>query len=433
MRVVDLIRKKRDGYALTPEEIAFLIRGYTRGEIPDYQMAAFLMATVWRGMTLEETLALTEEMVRSGYTLDWSHLPEAKVDKHSTGGVGDKTSLVLTPIVAAAGVRVPMISGRGLAHTGGTLDKLESIPGFRVQLPVEATRRVVEQVGAVLVGQSEELVPADRKLYALRDVTATVECLPLIVASIMSKKIAEGLDALVLDVKVGKGAFMKTETEARDLAERLVDVGRRLGKRVRALITDMNQPLGRAIGNALEVIESVETLKGRGPEDLRTLSLELAAHMLVLGHQATSLEEARERAERLLHSGAALEKFRQIIEAQGGDPRIVDDYTRLPQARGRWEYRADAEGVLVEAHAERLGLASMLLGAGREYVHSDIDHAVGLVLHKKVGERVARGDALCTLYYNSEERLQRAVEYVRAAFIVGPSAPPPDPLIKAVV
>ena len=318
MRVVDLIRKKRDGYALTPEEIAFLIRGYTRGEIPDYQMAAFLMATVWRGMTLEETLALTEEMVRSGYTLDWSHLPEAKVDKHSTGGVGDKTSLVLTPIVAAAGVRVPMISGRGLAHTGGTLDKLESIPGFRVQLPVEAIRRVVEQVGAVLVGQSEELVPADRKLYALRDVTATVECLPLIVASIMSKKIAEGLDALVLDVKVGKGAFMKTETEARDLAERLVDVGRRLGKRVRALITDMNQPLGRAIGNALEVIESVETLKGRGPEDLRTLSLELAAHMLVLGHQATSLEEARERAERLLHSGAALEKFRQIIEAQGG-------------------------------------------------------------------------------------------------------------------
>jgi len=433
MRVVDLIRKKRDGYALTPEEIAFLIRGYTRGEIPDYQMAAFLMAVVWRGMTPEETLALTEEMVRSGCTLDWSHLPEAKVDKHSTGGVGDKTSLVLTPIVAAAGVRVPMISGRGLAHTGGTLDKLESIPGFRVQLPVETIRRVVEQVGAVLVGQSEELVPADRKLYALRDVTATVECLPLIVASIMSKKIAEGLDALVLDVKVGNGAFMKTEAEARDLAERLVDVGRRLGKRVRALITDMNQPLGRAIGNALEVIESVETLKGRGPEDLRALSVELAAHMLLLGHRATNLDEARELAERLLQSGAALEKFRQIIEAQGGDPRVVDDYTRLPQARGRWDYRADAEGVVVEAHAERLGLASMLLGAGREDLHSTIDPAVGLVLHKKIGERVARGDALCTLYYNSEERLHRAVEYVRAAFVVGSSAPPPDPLIKAVV
>jgi len=433
MRTVDLIRKKREGQALTPEEIAFLIRGYARGEIPDYQMAAFLMATVWRGMTPEETLALTEEMVRSGRTLDLSHLPEAKVDKHSTGGVGDKTSLVLTPIVAAAGVRVPMISGRGLAHTGGTLDKLESIPGFRVQLPLETIRRLVERVGAVLVGQSEEIVPADLKLYALRDVTATVDCVPLIVASIMSKKIAEGIDALVLDVKVGKGAFMKNEAEARDLAERLVDVGRRLGKRVRALLTDMNQPLGRAVGNALEVIESLETLKGRGPEDLRALSLELAAHMLLVGDRAGDLDDARRTAERLLHSGAALEKFRQIIEAQGGDPRVVDDYARLPQARFRWDYVAETEGVVIEAHAERLGLATMLLGAGRETLHSPIDHAVGLIVHKKVGERVTRGEALCTLLYNDPERLRRALEHVRAAFVLDDSAPPSDPLIKAVL
>ncbi|MCS6816997.1 MAG: thymidine phosphorylase [Blastocatellia bacterium] len=433
MRVVDLIRKKRDGQALAPEEIAFLIRGYSRGEIPDYQMAAFLMATMWRGMTMEETLVLTEEMVRSGRTLDWGHLLEAKVDKHSTGGVGDKTSLVLAPIVAAAGGRVPMISGRGLAHTGGTLDKLESIPGFRVQLPLETIRQLVERVGAALVGQTEEIVPADRKLYALRDVTATVECVPLIVASIMSKKIAEGIDALVLDVKVGKGAFMKSEDEARDLAERLVDVGRRMGKRVRALLTDMNQPLGRAVGNALEVIESIETLKGRGPEDLRALSLELAAHMLLLSDRAANLDTARQMAERVLHSGAALEKFREIVEAQGGDPRVVDDYARLPQARFRMDYRAEVAGVVVEAHAERLGQASMLLGAGREHLHAPIDHAVGLIIHKKVGEPVIRGEVLCTLHYNSEERLPRALEQVRAAFVIGAAAPKPEPLIKAVV
>jgi len=433
MRVVDLIRKKRDGRALAPEEIAFLIRGYVRGEVPDYQMAAFLMATMWRGMTAEETLVLTEEMVRSGRTLDLGHLPEAKVDKHSTGGVGDKTSLLVAPIVAAAGGRVPMISGRGLAHTGGTLDKLESIPGFRVSLPLETVRRLVERVGAALVGQTEEIVPADRKLYALRDVTATVECVPLIVASIMSKKIAEGIDALVLDVKVGTGAFMKSEAEARDLAERLVELGRRMGKRVRALLTDMDQPLGRAVGNALEVIESVEALKGRGPDDLRVLSLELAAHMLLLGDLAADLPRARQIAERVLRSGAALEKFREIVEAQGGDPHIVDDYARLPQARFHWDYTAPTEGVVVSAHAERLGMASMLLGAGRERLDAPIDHAVGLIVHKKVGERVARGDVLCTLYYNSRERLPRAVEQVRAAFAIGPSAPPPAPLIKAIV
>ncbi len=430
MRVIELIRKKRDGEALTSEEIAFLVQGYTRGEIPDYQMAAFLMATVWRGMTPEETLALTEAMVRSGRTLDFSHVPGAKVDKHSTGGVGDKTSLVLVPLVAAAGARVPMISGRALGHTGGTLDKLESIPGFRVHLPVETIGHLLERVGAVLVGQTEEIVPADRKLYALRDVTATVDCIPLIVASIMSKKLAEGIEALVLDVKVGKGAFMKSEAAARDLAVRLVDVGRRMGKRVRALLTDMDQPLGRAIGNALEVIESVETLKGRGPDDVRELSLELAAQMLFLGGSATDIAEARRLAERMLHSGAGLEKFREIIAAQGGDPRVVDDYALLPQARYRLDYCAEEDGVLVEVDAEKLGLAAMILGAGRETLHSPIDHAVGLIVHKKVGERVARGEALCTLHYNAEEKLPRAWEKIRAAFVLGSSAGPAGPLIR---
>jgi pyrimidine-nucleoside phosphorylase len=433
MRVVDLIKKKRDGQALTPHEIGFLVRGYTSGEIPDYQMSAFLMAVVWRGMSDEETFALTVEMLQSGCVLDLSDIPGIKVDKHSTGGVGDKTSLILAPLAAAAGVPVPMISGRGLAHSGGTLDKLESIPGFRVNLSVDEYRRTLKQIGLVLIGQTSEIAPADRKLYALRDVTATVECIPLIAGSIMSKKIAEGIDALVLDVKVGKGAFMKTEDGARRLAETLVGIGRSMGKQVRALITDMNQPLGQAVGNALEVRESLETLKGRGPEDLTTLSVELAAHMVVLGERAASLDKARELVKNLIASGAGLEKFRQLIEAQGGDPLVVDDDDRLPKAALKQEYKAETDGFLLEMDAERIGIASMVLGAGRERVDSPIDHAVGIWLSRKVGDHVARGDVLCTVYYNDEARLKAAAEELRGAFVIGEQDPPKENLIKMVL
>jgi len=433
MRIVDIIKKKRDGQELSPSEMALLVQGYTRGEIPDYQMAAFLMAVLWRGMSFQETLLLTDEMVKSGHVLDLSDIPGVKVDKHSTGGVGDKTSLVLGPLAAAAGVLVPMISGRGLAHSGGTLDKLESIPGFRVNLPVEAFRETLKKVGLVLVGQTDEIAPADRKLYALRDVTATVDSLPLMASSIMSKKIAEGIDALVLDVKVGKGAFTKTEDEARHLAEMLVGIGRGVGKQVQALITDMNQPLGQAVGNALEVIESIEALKGRGPEDLTTLSVELAARMAVLGGRAATLDHARDLMKGLIASGAGLEKLRQVIEAQGGDPRVVDDYDRLPKAAYMYPYKAETDGFIVEMNAELIGLASMQLGAGRERVDSLIDHAVGIVLQKKVGERVARGDLLCTIYYNDETRLRAAADKLRAAFVIGEEAPPKNDLIKMVL
>jgi pyrimidine-nucleoside phosphorylase len=433
MRVVDLIKKKRDGQELAPDEIGFLIRGYTRGEIPDYQMSAFLMAVVWRGMSDEETFALTVEMLQSGHVLDLSDIPGIKVDKHSTGGVGDKTSLILAPLAAAAGVPVPMISGRGLAHSGGTLDKLESIPGFRVNLSVDEYRQTLKQIGLVLIGQTDEIAPADRKLYALRDVTATVDCIPLMAGSIMSKKIAEGIDALVLDVKVGKGAFMKTEEGARRLAETLVGIGRSMGKQVRALITDMNQPLGQAVGNALEVMESIETLKGRGPEDLTTLSVELAAHMVMLGERAASLDEARELVKGLIASGAGLEKFRQLIEAQGGDPRVTDDYDRLPEAALMRVYKAETDGFMLEIDAERMGIASMVLGAGRERVDSPIDHAVGIWLYKKVGDRVSRGDVLCTVYYNDEARMKSAAEKLRGAFVIGEQDPQKESLIKMVL
>src|SRR5246127_5221051 len=331
-RAIDVIRKKRDGVDLTREEIESLINAYTRGDIPDYQVSAWLMAVVLRGMTRPETAALTDAMLRSGEVLDLSSLPYRKVDKHSTGGVGDKTSLVLAPLVAAAGIAVPMISGRGLGHTGGTLDKLEAIPGFNVNLSVAGVRRVLETCGCAMIGQTAEIAPADRKLYALRDVTGTVESPYLICASIMSKKLAEGIDALVLDVKTGSGAFMKTEKEAAFLAELMVETGERMGKKVVALITDMDQPLGNKIGNALEVIEVVEVLRGGGPRDLRDLCLELAAWMLHLGGAARTVEAGKQLSAELISSGKALGKFRQTVEMQGGDARVVDDTKRLPQA-----------------------------------------------------------------------------------------------------
>jgi len=363
MRVVDLIRKKRDAAELSREEIEFLIAGSTHERIPDYQIAAFLMAVLWRGMTRAELAALTEAMLHSGSVLDWSALPAAKVDKHSTGGVGDKTSLVIAPIVAAAGLYVPMISGRGLGHTGGTLDKLESIPGFNVNLRLDEFRRVLESCRCALIGQTPEIAPADKKIYALRDVTATVESPYLITASIMSKKMAEGIDALVLDVKTGDGAFMKKQDDAEYLAELMVETGTRMGKKVVALITDMEQPLGRKVGNALEVEECIEILNGEGPDDLRELCLELAAWMFVLGGRAKSVVEGRKLAAEMIASGRARDTFREVIRLQGGDVKVVDDPGRLPRARHTARVDAPRAGYMTAIHCEQVGVASMCWAA----------------------------------------------------------------------
>ncbi|MGE5126326.1 MAG: thymidine phosphorylase, partial [Betaproteobacteria bacterium] len=383
MRAVDLIQRKRDGGELGRDEIEFLIRGYAQGDVPDYQAAAFAMAVYFRGMSPAEIVALTESMMGTGDVLDLSDLPGPKADKHSTGGVGDKTSLVLAPLAAACGLYVPMISGRGLGHTGGTLDKLESIPGFNVRLSLADLRQVLRLCGLGLIGQTPEIAPADRKLYALRDVTATVESLPLISASIMSKKMAEGIDALVLDVKSGDGAFLRTREEAKALAQTMIGIGKGMGKKVAALLTDMEQPLGRNVGNALEVAECVETLKGRGPKDLESLSVELAAWMVHLAGAAASLDTARTRVRQALASGEGLDRLRRVIELQGGDPRVCDDPALLPQARETVVLRAERDGRVVRLAARAVGHAAMLLGAGRETVASAIDHAVGFVFHKK--------------------------------------------------
>src|SRR2546428_8831362 len=374
MRAVDLIRKKRDAAEHSREEIEFLINGYTRGEIPDYQMAAWLMAVWLRGMTRAEAAALTEAMLHSGETLDLSDMPARKVDKHSTGGIGDKTSLILAPIVAAGGLVVPMVSGRGLGHTGGTLDKLESIPGFSTRPALNEFRRVLRACGVAMVGQTEELAPADRKLYALRDVTATVESIPLIAASIMSKKLAEGIDGLVLDVKTGSGAFMKTLEAARELASRMLGIGTACGKRVGALITDMNQPLGSAVGNALEVIEAIETLKGRGPGDLVEVCRELTAQMFLLGGIEKSIERAREKFDRLLAGGYGLQKFAQVIAEQGGDARVVEDYSLLPAVQDEESIVAGSAGVGASLESEAIWTAFMRPGAGPARAGSKTGH-----------------------------------------------------------
>ena len=423
MRVVDLIRRKRDAAELLPEEIRYLIDGYTRGDIPDYQMSAWLMAAYLRGLNGAETAALTEAMLYSGKVLDFSDVPGRKVDKHSTGGVGDKTSLIIAPIVAAAGVRVPMISGRGLGHTGGTLDKLESIPGFSVNLSLAEFRRALETVGCALIGQTAEIAPADKKMYALRDVTGTVESRSLICASIMSKKLAEGIDALVLDVKVGSGAFLKTEADATLLAELMVETGRRMGKQVVALLTDMDQPLGRMAGNAMEVQESIEVLAGAGPADLRELCLVLAAWMLFLGERVKSVEEGKGVAAELIASGRAREKFREIVRQQGGDARVVDDPTLLKPAAHALDIVAATDGYVGATQCEQLGVAVVVLGGGREKKEDSVDPAVGLVFHKRIGDRIVRGEPLCTLHYNSDARLEEARRLVETAYII--SAKPP--------
>jgi pyrimidine-nucleoside phosphorylase len=416
IRVVDVIRKKRDGHELSRAEIEYLVQGYTRGEIPDYQASAWLMAALLRGLTKAETAALTEAMLQSGEVLDLSWLPAKKIDKHSTGGVGDKTSLVLAPVVAAGGVIVPMISGRGLGHTGGTLDKLESIPGFNVHLPVAQFRKMLETCGCSMIGQTAEIAPADRKLYTLRDVTGTVESPHLICASIMSKKLAEGIDGLVLDVKTGSGAFMKQEEDAAFLAALMVETGQRMGKKMVALITDMDQPLGRMVGNALEVEEVLQVLRGQGPQDLCELCLELAAWMFYLGEQASTVAEGKKTARELIESGEALQKFREMVTLQGGDASVIDDPRRLPKAKHVLEVPSAKSGYITAMQCEAIGTACVILGGGREKKEDSIDHAVGIVLRRKVGDRVSAGEALCTVHYNSEPLAARAKKLIEESY-----------------
>ena len=434
MRVVDLIRRKRDSGELTRVEIEELIAAYTRGDIPDYQMSAWLMAVVLRGMSRPEIAALTEAMLHSGSVLDFSGLPGPKVDKHSTGGVGDKTSLVIAPIVAAGGVKVPMISGRGLGHSGGTLDKLESIPGFNVNLSLADFRRVLETCGCALIGQTAEIAPADKKIYALRDVTGTVESPALICASIMSKKLAEGIDALVLDVKTGSGAFMKKIEDAANLADLLVETGKRMGKNVVALLTDMNQPLGRKAGNAMEVAESIEVLSGAGPADLRGLCLELAAWMFYLGERVKTVEEGKRLSSDLIASGHAREKFREIVGLQGGDIGVIDDPRRLPHARQTLEVTSPTDGFIAATQCEQLGVACVVLGGGREKKEDTIDPAVGLEFHKRIGDAVKRGEPLCTLHYNAAGRLAETRRLVETAYQIATEKPKAiPPLIHRVI
>ncbi len=433
-RAIDVIRKKRDGIELSRGEIESLVSSYTHGDVPDYQVSAWLMAVVLRGMTRGETAALTDAMLRSGEVLDLSALSGKKVDKHSTGGVGDKTSLVLAPLAAAAGVTVPMISGRGLGHTGGTLDKLEAIPGFNVNLPVAEFRRVLAACGCCMIGQTAEIAPADRKLYALRDVTGTVESPYLICASIMSKKLAEGIDALVLDVKTGSGAFMKKEEDAVFLAEFMVETGERMGKQVVALITDMDQPLGCMIGNALEVVEVIEVLHGGGPDDLRQLCLELGGWMLHLGGVAKTVEDGKKQSEKLIASGKAFDKFRRMVELQGGDLRAIDDPKKLPKAQHTMTFPSPKTGYIASMQAEQIGTACVILGGGRERKEDSVDPAVGIVLHKKIRDAVSAGEPLATIHYNAESRAARARQRLEQSFQIA-AAPIREkrPLIHRVI
>jgi pyrimidine-nucleoside phosphorylase len=432
MRAVDLIRAKRDGHEHSGAEISSLVEAFTRGDVPDYQMSAWMMAVLLRGMTEAETAALTEAMLRSGRVMDLSALPGVKVDKHSTGGVGDKTSLILAPMAAAGGLLVPMISGRGLGHTGGTLDKLESIPGFNVNLSSAEIIKILGCCGCVMVGQTAEIAPADKKMYALRDVTGTVESPPLICASIMSKKLAEGINALVLDVKTGSGAFIKRAEDAEHLAKIMVDTGERMGKRMVALITDMDQPLGGAVGNSLEVRECLEILRGeRQPisEDLRSLSLELAAWMFYLGGRTESVAAGKSLGEEMIASGQALRKFCEMCRLQGADK--ADD---LPSAKHTAEFKASEDGFIESVQCEQIGLASLVLGGGRNKQDDVIDHTVGLELHKKAGDAVKNGESIATVHYNDSAKLSSALELLRDAFRIGPKPPSgPRQLVRKII
>lgn len=433
MRTQDLIEKKRDRKELTRDEIAFLIRGYTRDEIPDYQMAAWLMAAFLNGMSEAETRGLVEEMLYSGIVLTHDHIPLPKVDKHSTGGVGDKTSLVIGPVAAACGVAVPMISGRALAHTGGTLDKLEAIPGFRTNLSLDEFKDVLARCGLALIGQTREIAPADRKLYALRDLTATVPFRPFMCASIMSKKMAEGIDGLVLDVKTGNGAFMREFEDSRKLAEMMTSVGRAMGKRVIALITDMNQPLGRWVGNAVETFEAIETLHGDLEGDFAELCLELAARMLIVGGVETDLNAARHKARAAITSGHALERFRACIEAQGGNPHALDDPKLLSQASKQRVITAPRSGFVTGIETDEIGRIVMDWGGGRRRLEDKIDHSVGLRLFAKLGDQVDAGDPLAMAYFNDESKFEEMDARLRAAYLIEDAEPSVEALIKRII
>jgi pyrimidine-nucleoside phosphorylase len=430
MRAYDLIRKKRDGGVLEPEELRFLVRGAASGEVADEQLAAFLMAVFFRGLDpVRELPVWLDAMLRSGQVLDLSAIPGRKVDKHSTGGVGDKISLVLAPLAAVCGVRVPMVSGRGLGHTGGTLDKLESIPGFTVDLPIERFVELVDRLGTCLIGQTAQIAPADRKLYALRDATATVESIPLIASSILSKKLAEGIDALVLDVKVGRGAFMKTLPEGRALARTIVDLCRAMGRGCTGLLTAMDAPLGFAVGNAVEVTETIAVLRGRGPEDVRELTLRLGVEMLLAGEAAPDAGAARRRLEAALADGSALRRFAQVVEAQGGDPAVIDDPGRLPQPGAAREVRAERSGTVAALDAEQIGLAAVELGAGRARKEDRVDPAAGLVLRRRVGDEVRAGDVLAELHARDAARLDAGEARLRGALAISDESPPAQPLV----
>ncbi len=433
MRAYDIIKGKRDGGILTRDEIDFIIAGYMNGRIPDYQISALLMAIYFNGMNSQESWNLTQAMIQSGKVLDLSSISRPKIDKHSTGGVGDKVSLILAPLAASAGICVPMMSGRGLGHTGGTLDKLAAIQGLRVDLSEAMLIDQLKQIGAAMIGQTQDLVPADRRLYALRDVTGTVDCIPLIAASIMSKKLAEGIDGLVLDIKTGSGAFMKTKSGAIRLAQEMVKIGKQARCRVVALITDMDQPLGKAVGNALEVREALDILKGGGPEDVRRLCVELGAWMMKLGGLERDLPFARKKLELLLDHQTAFMKFKEMVIRQGGDPAMIDDSALLPSACHQLPVVSSQSGYLTRIQAEELGKAAMILGAGREQMDSKIDPAVGIMLEKKRGDQVSRGDVLAVIHYNNDARVQQVSKMVQEAYSITNQKPRPQPLIQGVV
>ena len=433
MRMYDMIMKKKHGEALTNDEIRFLVKGYTKGEIPDYQMSAFLMAVCFQGMDEAETLSLTMAMAESGEMLDLSSIHGRKADKHSTGGVGDKTSLILGPMVAALGVPVAKMSGRGLGHTGGTIDKLESFPGFSVAISNERFIENVNRMKLAIIGQTADLAPADKMLYALRDVTATVDQLSLIASSIMSKKLAAGSDVIVLDVKAGSGAFMKTYDDARRLAETMVKIGNGAGRRTYAVISDMNQPLGYAVGNILEVKEAIEALNGRAPEDLKDACMTLASYMLLGAGRVSDIPEAKELLGKTVHSGAALHKLAEFVEAQGGDKRYVYEPDRFPKANLTCEVKAQADGFISAMNTEEIGLTSLLLGGGRETKESEIDLTVGIVFKKKIGAKVSAGDTVAVLHANDKTKLSAAITKLQNAITVGQTPISPVPHILGVV
>jgi pyrimidine-nucleoside phosphorylase len=426
MRVIDIIKKKRDGLELSQEEIDFIVKGYTSGDIPDYQAAAFLMAVFFRGMKEDETVRLTKSMLLSGRVLDLSDIEGPKIDKHSTGGVGDKVSIILAPLMASAGLKIPMLSGRGLGHTGGTLDKLESIPGFRTDLTIQEFKENIRKIGVSIMGQTSEIAPADKKFYALRDVTATVDSIPLIASSIMSKKLAEGINGLVLDVKVGSGAFMKSLDDARMLARTMVKIGNTMGVKTIALLTDMDQPLGSTVGNSLEIKECIAALRGRWNEDLRDLTLTLGAWMIQVAKMVSDfefdgedIEDYKKELSRLIDTGSAFKRFVELIDLHYGDPEIAFKPGLLPSARIMRQIRSDREGYINKMDAERVGIASMLLGAGRQKITDQIDHSAGIILNKKVGDHVAEGEQIAMFYCNDERSLNEAEEVFRAGLEIG--------------